>query len=290
MDKRGPPSLEPDLNDSLLESDHGFELSGKIMLSAIVILFFVVLLMVCLHLYARLYLVQARRRHATHRHHRSHAANHRIVFYVDSNDSIVTATRGLESSVVNSLPVFTYSKKVDSVEDSLDCAVCLSEFKENESGRVLPKCKHSFHIECIDMWFHSHSTCPLCRTPVEPFSIEPEDVVLTVNESNFASIEPGSGFGSCTATCLVEEEQAGTSGPIKPTHVDIPRRNMDEFENELTRGVSPASQSFRSPMSRMLSFTRILSKDRWTGGSELDIERGNTSKEQTQSDSVAATQ
>jgi hypothetical protein len=40
----------------------------------------------------------------------------------------------------------------------------------------------------------------------------------------------------------------------------------------------------------MLSFTRILSKDRWTGGSELDIERGNTSKDMTQNDSVAATQ
>ncbi|XBJ18932.1 hypothetical protein VPH35_009986 [Triticum aestivum] len=25
-----------------------------------------------------------------------------------------------------------------------------------------------FHIGCIDMWFHSHATCPVCRCHVEP--------------------------------------------------------------------------------------------------------------------------
>ena len=43
-------------------SGSGYELSGKIMLSAIVILLFVVVLMVCLHLYARWYLIRAHRR------------------------------------------------------------------------------------------------------------------------------------------------------------------------------------------------------------------------------------
>ncbi|KAJ7533737.1 hypothetical protein O6H91_13G061800 [Diphasiastrum complanatum] len=37
---------------------------------------------------------------------------------------------------------------------------------ENEKGRLLPKCNHRFHTGCIDMWFHTHSTCPLCRTCV----------------------------------------------------------------------------------------------------------------------------
>ncbi|MGJ2918479.1 RING finger domain-containing protein, partial [Salmonella enterica subsp. enterica serovar Paratyphi A] len=38
--------------------------------------------------------------------------------------------------------------------------MCLSEFEEKDKLRVLPKCNHGFHLECIDMWFHSHSTCP----------------------------------------------------------------------------------------------------------------------------------
>ncbi|GMY36384.1 ring-h2 finger protein atl52 [Fagus crenata] len=47
-----------------------------------------------------------------------------------------------------------------------ECAVCLSVFEEGEEVRNLPRCKHTFHAMCIDMWLYSHSDCPLCRTPV----------------------------------------------------------------------------------------------------------------------------
>jgi hypothetical protein len=47
-----------------------------------------------------------------------------------------------------------------------ECAVCLSVFEEGEEVRTLPRCKHSFHAPCIDMWLYSHSDCPLCRAPV----------------------------------------------------------------------------------------------------------------------------
>nr|POF11028.1 ring-h2 finger protein atl52 [Quercus suber] len=47
-----------------------------------------------------------------------------------------------------------------------ECAVCLSVFEEGEEVRKLPRCKHSFHALCIDMWLYSHFDCPLCRAPV----------------------------------------------------------------------------------------------------------------------------
>ena len=47
-----------------------------------------------------------------------------------------------------------------------ECAVCLSVYEEGEEVRKLPRCKHSFHALCIDMWLYSHSDCPLCRAPV----------------------------------------------------------------------------------------------------------------------------
>lgn len=44
------------------------------------------------------------------------------------------------------------------------CAICLCEFEEGEDLRTLPECLHSYHASCIDMWFYSHSNCPICRT------------------------------------------------------------------------------------------------------------------------------
>ncbi|KAL4329061.1 hypothetical protein HN51_036087 [Arachis hypogaea] len=51
-----------------------------------------------------------------------------------------------------------------------ECPVCLSAFEEGEEVRKLPRCKHSFHALCIDMWLYSHFDCPICRTPVGLFS------------------------------------------------------------------------------------------------------------------------
>ncbi|KAL6594075.1 hypothetical protein ACP70R_048976 [Stipagrostis hirtigluma subsp. patula] len=47
-----------------------------------------------------------------------------------------------------------------------DCAVCITELAAGEAARVLPRCGHGFHVECVDMWLRSHSTCPLCRCAV----------------------------------------------------------------------------------------------------------------------------
>ncbi|KAG5237596.1 RING-H2 finger protein [Salix suchowensis] len=42
------------------------------------------------------------------------------------------------------------------------------EFEEGEELRILPECLHSYHVECIDMWLHSHTNCPMCRTDATP--------------------------------------------------------------------------------------------------------------------------
>ncbi|CAM0910137.1 unnamed protein product [Alopecurus aequalis] len=43
------------------------------------------------------------------------------------------------------------------------CPVCLEGVHGGEMVRQLPACTHIFHVECIDMWLHSHRTCPMCR-------------------------------------------------------------------------------------------------------------------------------
>ncbi|XP_062222367.1 E3 ubiquitin-protein ligase Os04g0590900-like [Phragmites australis] len=69
---------------------------------------------------------------------------------------------GLDETLINKITVCKY-KRGDGFVDSTDCSVCLGEFRDGESLRLLPKCSHAFHLYCIDTWLKSHSNCPLCR-------------------------------------------------------------------------------------------------------------------------------
>ncbi|XP_057545052.1 putative RING-H2 finger protein ATL49 [Amaranthus tricolor] len=69
---------------------------------------------------------------------------------------------GVDQSYIDTLPIFLY-KAIIGVKDPFDCAVCLCEFEPDDKLRLLPKCSHAFHMDCIDTWLLSHSTCPLCR-------------------------------------------------------------------------------------------------------------------------------
>lgn len=74
---------------------------------------------------------------------------------------------GVEQVFIDTLPVFLYGS-IRGLKDSADCAVCLNEFANEDRLRLLPKCKHAFHLECIDTWLLSNSTCPLCRRSLLP--------------------------------------------------------------------------------------------------------------------------
>ncbi|WVZ73333.1 hypothetical protein U9M48_021652 [Paspalum notatum var. saurae] len=69
---------------------------------------------------------------------------------------------GVDQAFIDALPVFLY-RNVVGTKDPFDCAVCLCEFEPDDQLRLLPRCSHAFHLECIDTWLLSHSTCPLCR-------------------------------------------------------------------------------------------------------------------------------
>ncbi|XP_027175996.1 RING-H2 finger protein ATL43 [Coffea eugenioides] len=79
---------------------------------------------------------------------------------------------GIDRAVIESLPVFRFAS-LRGQKDGLECAVCLNKFEHTEVLRLLPKCKHAFHVECVDTWLDAHSTCPLCR-----YRVDPEDILL----------------------------------------------------------------------------------------------------------------
>lgn len=183
----------------------------------------------------------------------------------------------------------------------MECAVCLSEFREGEVGRKLPKCNHSFHIDCIDMWFLSHSTCPLCRAGVQPEShclvstefASGQDVssssqpcdscraeqgnILSDSSLPTSSLSSSSTFSSSSASKVQHPScQQDNSSPHRKKggiRIEVPNRG-EALEGE--------ASSASTPGSRILSLKRILSRDKkfsprsYPGGSprEVDLERG----------------
>uniref|UniRef100_A0A6N2LZ20 RING-type E3 ubiquitin transferase n=1 Tax=Salix viminalis TaxID=40686 RepID=A0A6N2LZ20_SALVM len=77
---------------------------------------------------------------------------------------------GLDQEVIDTFPTFLYStvKGLKIGKGSLECAVCLIEFEDDQTLRLIPKCSHVFHPDCIDAWLTSHVTCPVCRANLVP--------------------------------------------------------------------------------------------------------------------------
>jgi hypothetical protein len=97
-------------------------------------------------------------------------------------------SRGLDESVIRSIPVFKFKKEGNSFSNLgernfCECAVCLNEFQEAERLRNLPNCNHVFHIDCIDVWLQSNANCPLCRTSISSTTRFPIDYVIAPSSS-----------------------------------------------------------------------------------------------------------
>jgi E3 ubiquitin-protein ligase ATL10/75/76/77/78 len=90
----------------------------------------------------------------------------RMTLFESSDEAAIRlANTGLKKKAVKALPTVVYSAATAAAPPPplIDCPICLSEFAEGEKLRVLPTCHHGFHVECIDTWLVSHSSCPTCR-------------------------------------------------------------------------------------------------------------------------------
>ncbi|XP_074577671.1 RING-H2 finger protein ATL16-like [Curcuma longa] len=81
-------------------------------------------------------------------------------------NALSTEFRGLDTSAIRSIPVVTFSAAGGKKASFRECAICLSEFLDEERLKLLPGCGHPFHIDCIDTWLQFNANCPLCRSDV----------------------------------------------------------------------------------------------------------------------------
>jgi hypothetical protein len=86
--------------------------------------------------------------------------------YIRNHGNNITFSRGIDDEVLVTFPTFVYSEAMMSQKgdaNSSDCSICLAEYKPEDFVRMLPECRHLFHVNCIDPWLRVHPTCPVCR-------------------------------------------------------------------------------------------------------------------------------
>lgn len=66
------------------------------------------------------------------------------------------------------LPNF-HSNTLYTATTSTTCSICIDEFEEGEQIRLLPRCGHGYHTDCILPWLtERQGCCPFCKTPALP--------------------------------------------------------------------------------------------------------------------------
>ncbi|CAF1718470.1 unnamed protein product [Brassica oleracea var. botrytis] len=145
---------------------------------------------------------------------------------------------GVDQSLIDTLPVFHYKSITGLKISPFDCPVCLCEFEADDKLRLLPKCSHAFHVDCIDTWLLSHSTCPLCRSNLllSDFSPHHSPYLLVLESASGRDMVPvpeandlgTTHFGSGRTPCDPDGELDGVHGNVVPLEVKLGKfRNMD---------------------------------------------------------------
>ncbi|GJW00096.1 RING-H2 finger protein ATL16 [Tanacetum coccineum] len=83
----------------------------------------------------------------------------------------------LDNNVAGRTKDYIYERSMCKNEN-YDCVICLEEFKEKETVRVVEPCNHLFHKYCLTKWLPQHQTCPTCRHPIPSLSYAPANATI----------------------------------------------------------------------------------------------------------------
>ncbi|KAL2334657.1 hypothetical protein Fmac_015870 [Flemingia macrophylla] len=93
----------------------------------------------------------------------------RIIIHATTLPCSCSQQQGISAELLNTFPTLVFSNINTHLDNNnnnnkgLECAVCLTDFTDGDTLRLLPKCSHVFHPRCIDSWLASNVTCPVCR-------------------------------------------------------------------------------------------------------------------------------
>ncbi|XP_031250578.1 E3 ubiquitin-protein ligase ATL42-like [Pistacia vera] len=192
-----------------------------------------------------------------------------------NNPALIRSTSrfsGIDKTVIESLPFFRFSSLKGS-KQGLECAVCLSKFEDIEILRLLPKCKHAFHINCIDQWLEKHSSCPLCRHKV---NAEDPTIFAYSNSMRFlfnqSEVRDDSNIELFVQR---EEDQHGSSRfSVGSSFRKIKEEETDKEEQVLIfdeDGVESDDQKVLHKFNHKIIVSDVILKNRWSSASSSDL-------------------
>ncbi|KAF2572416.1 hypothetical protein F2Q70_00003165 [Brassica cretica] len=65
-----------------------------------------------------------------------------------------------ESSHSEAFPTLVYSPGLNLAGTEAKCITCLSGLQDGDTLRVFDRCKHEFHVHCIQQWFSYNPSYP----------------------------------------------------------------------------------------------------------------------------------
>jgi len=117
----------------------------------------------------------------------------------------------LDVKKIEQIPTVRITK--EQVDKTLQCTVCMEDYRVGETVRKLP-CQHHFHNDCIVPWLELHCTCPICRKSLS------EDLDGSLSNSGPNSTDQEFSTGS---------ERSSSSSSSAP-HSSTNYNDIDEYD------------------------------------------------------------
>ncbi|KAM3300870.1 hypothetical protein ACQJBY_041745 [Aegilops geniculata] len=174
------------------------------------------------------------------------------------------ASAGVGKAVIESLPFFRFAA-LRGARQGLECAVCLARFDDADLLRLLPRCRHAFHLDCVDRWLHSSASCPLCRARVHP-----DDADLGLK---YAAASARFVFGAGDDAAAVGAAPAPSSGRDLLAGIFVERVPSSRFGGDVPVGAGDdADESSKLDRHRhRIVVSDSVFKSRWSDLNSADL-------------------
>nr|XP_009801626.1 PREDICTED: RING-H2 finger protein ATL52-like [Nicotiana sylvestris] len=116
------------------------------------------------------------------------------------NSETHNLAKGVDQKILEKIPILAYNSILKNGlfrVDQNECSICLGELEDEEMVRLLPNCRHAFHVPCIDQWFVVHASCPVCRSSVTETHVMYLLDLLLVSEINHENSSSSSSELQC---------------------------------------------------------------------------------------------